>query len=251
MTINPVERRQLALDLCQRFVDTYREQALVCGVYGSVAHGTDTPWSDLDLLFIVDDECPAQGRHLLYRGTAVGYRVYRLRKLLDILTRPSLRWPFHMGVLEILEVLHGEPDRVGRWLELGRSVPVQEFYKALGDALPGLVWESYGRVHSIALRGEDRNLHAVILEVLFEMRTALCLLNRSWVTHDYYEGLVDSFAFERLPDGYRDLVPALFASREPAEAASLADRLVAAFRRLITAEGIHLAEYHTTGKVPI
>ncbi len=246
-----MDRRQLAQALCDRMVAQYGDQVLLGGLYGSSARGTDTPWSDLEMLFVVAEGNQAQGQHFLYRGTAVGYRVYRQGELEDLISRPGPKWPFHMGMLDTLQVLHGDPDRVQGWLELGRTLPRERFLAALEKHLPGLVVESHGRLHSSLQRGELEVLRPSVLEVLFEMKTALCLLNQSWTTHDYYRGLEDTFAFSRLPEGYVELVPALYMAPDPPTILALADQLVASFWRLVDSEGIRVRDYNLAAGIPV
>jgi hypothetical protein len=237
------KRIHLARELCQRMSAQYPGQIVLAGVYGSTARGIDTPWSDLEMLFVVTDDCPTQGRRLLYQGMAVGYEVYRQSDLEHKLTHPDERWPFLMGVLSVIKVLCGDIEQVKTWVKLGESIPVETFRTALEKTLPGLVVESYGRIHSCELRGNNRDVYPAVWEVLFEMLTALCLLNRGWVTHDYFQGLLDSYKFDKLPEGYCELVPALYDAQEMGEIVHLAERLVNNFWKLIEAEGIEIKNY--------
>jgi kanamycin nucleotidyltransferase len=246
-----MDRRQLAQALCDRLVSRYGDQVLVGGLYGSTARGTDTPWSDLEMLFVVADGSAVQGRHFLYQGTAAGYRVYRLGELEQLVSHPGPKWPFHMGMLDTLQVIHGDPARVQRWLTRGSSLPRERFLAALETHLPGLVVEAHGRLHSSLRRGELEALRPSVLEMLFEMKTALCLLNGSWTTHDYYRGLEDTFAFPRLPEGYEELVPELYHTLNPPTILSLADRLTAAFWRLVDSEGIRVRNHTTVAEIPV
>lgn len=186
--------------------------------------------------------------HFLVRGIAVGYQAIARRTLEDLLASPDRRWPFHMGVLSALRVLRGDPEQVQAWLDLGRSAPRERLRAALERILPALVWESHGRLHSCRERGNAADVAPSVLEILWEMTLALCLLSGRWVTHDYYEGLEDAFEFPLLPDGYRDLVPRLYRVREIEEAVALADRLVEGFRRLLASEGVALREYGSVGE---
>lgn len=246
---------QLARDLCDRMVTRHPGDIRLGGVYGSTARGTDTPWSDIEILFVLRDGSEIEGKHFIYRGIAVGYRAIEQRRLEELLTHPSLvigdRWPFWMGMLSVLEVLYGDPEQVKAWLRLGQSVPAERFREALEASLSGLVVESYGRILSCRDRRNTQDIGCAVLEVLFEMNQALCLLNRSWVTHDYYQGLVDAFSFPKLPEGYQDLVSALWSAREIDEIVLLAERLVGNFWRLLADEGIKVADYQSVDDLPL
>jgi hypothetical protein len=245
------ERFEVAQSLCSRFVAQYPEQVLLCGLYGSTARETDTLWSDLEMWFVVTDECLAQGQELVYRQVAVGYRVVHQGELEAKLKTPSAEWPYLMGVLSSMEVLYGYPIQLWKWLELGKQIPEAEFHAALKKLLPGLVVESYGRIHSCALRYNRQDITPAVMEVLHEMKLALCLLNRRWVTHDYYQGLVDSFTFPVLPRGYRELVPELYAAQKLSEILPLADQLVNNFWNLLAEKGLSIREYQKVEEIEL
>jgi kanamycin nucleotidyltransferase len=224
---------------------------VLAGVYGSTARGTDTPWSDLELLVIVLSESKLASKTFLYRGTAVSLNVLAEPELEAVLTGPSLTWPFYMGVLSVLKPMYGDKQRVHSWLEEGRAVPEARFRRCLEENLPGLVVESYGRILSCQRRGNTRDIYIAALEVLLEMNTALCLLNRRWVTHDYYRGLEEAFGFSRLPDAYKKLVLRLWDAREIDEIVPLATTLVENYWRLLEGEGVHVPDYHAVDDVPL
>jgi hypothetical protein len=90
-----------------------------------------------------------------------------------------------------------------------------------------------------------------VIEVLYEMNQALCLLNQLWVTHDYYQGLVDAFSFPKLPKGYQDLVPVLWAAREVGEIVPLAETLVRNFWQLLADEGVAARNYQAVDDLPL
>jgi hypothetical protein len=246
-----IQRRQLAHDLCQRLADHYPSDLLLGGVYGSTARGTDTQWSDLELWFVVQDGCPAHGQQFLFQGSPVGYRIYQQSDLEAILTHPSEKWPFHMGVLSVLQVLQGDPAQIEKWLSMGLSVPEDRFHTALEILAPSLVMESYGRIHTKFLQSAYPDMLPAVLEVLFEMRTAMCLLNQRWCTHDYYAGLEDTFAFPRLPEGYQDLVLQLYHTRRPVEILSLSDQLVANYKQLLVETGIQARDFARVSEIPV
>ena len=242
---------QLARNLCTRMVARHPGAIILGGVYGSTAWGTDTQWSDLEMLFVVRNGSRVEGKEFLYRGTAIGYQVIERGKLEELLTNPSLKWPFWMGVLSVLRVLHGDPEQVRAWMQLGQSVPTERFREALKASLPSLVVESYGRILSCRERGNTQDIGCAVIEILFEMNQALCLLNQRWVTHDYYQGLADAFSFPKLPEGYQELVPVLWSAREVDEIVPLAETLVHNFWQLLADEGIEVKNYHSAEDLPL
>jgi len=142
------ERNHLAEEICARFVAQYPAQVLVGGVFGSTARGTDTLWSDLDMLFVVEDGCPAESRKIIYQTIAVGYQVFQRGALETLLTTPSRKWPYYMGVLDSLSLRHGDLAHIHRWLDMGQAVPIEKFHRYLEKELPGMIVEAFGRLHS-------------------------------------------------------------------------------------------------------
>ncbi len=242
MPLSHDERFALARDLCARYARA-TQAVRVGGVYGSTARGADTPWSDLELFLVVGDGSGAQGLHALYAGTALSATVVEEGELVARLLAPSPDWPIQMAILEDVRVLQGDAALPTRWLQMGREVPRERHLRALETALPTLVFESCGRIFSCQERGNRRDLHVSAVETLLEMLTALCLLNGAWVHHDYFGGIEDSFHLPRLPEGYRELAPALWDAREPAEAAALAYRLLDSFVALLRSEGVALSDW--------
>jgi hypothetical protein len=249
------ERIDLARVLCDRMVGKYGADIIIGGLYGSTATGLDIASSDLEMLFVVSDGCKAEGQTLVYRGMPVFYSVTRRGELEKRLADPSLdgvfNWPFWMGVLSVLKVIHGEQAQILTWLEIGRSVPDEKFKEALERELPGLILESYGRILSCRERNNPDDLYCAVLEVLFEMKDALCLLNRRWVTHDYFGGLTDSFQFPKLPRSYRDLVPRLWRARGFDEVIPMAEELVADFWKMMAEEGVGLRNYKEVSDIDV
>jgi kanamycin nucleotidyltransferase len=232
----------LAKAIADRAAQQCGERLVLAGLAGSVARCLDTPWSDLDLFFFLRGK-GEKGRHFLLRGVAVGYCVEGVETLEEILTHPQERWPFLMGLLEALQILRGDPAQRERWLEMGRACPPEAFRLALHDLLPNMVMESFGRILSARLRKREEDVNVSGLEVLLEMRTVLCLLNRSWVSHDYIEGIRDFFRFPKLPQDFRRLAPALWVARSTEEAIPLATELVENYWRLLEEEGFSREGY--------
>jgi hypothetical protein len=253
--MNHKERIHLARELCNRFVGKYGADVIIGGVYGSTARGLDIESSDLEMLFIVRDACNAKGQQLVYRGMPVFYSVTARLEIEKKITSPSLdgvfNWPFWMGVLSVLKVMHGEQSQVTAWLEMGTAVPDEKFKNALERELPGLILESYGRILSCMERNNPDDLYCAVLEALFEMRDALCLLNKSWVTHDYFQGLVDSCRFPKLPHNYENLVFRLWRARDFDEVIPMAKELVRRFWELMAEEGVRLKDHNELSDITV
>lgn len=65
------------------------------------------------------------------------------------------------------------------------------------------------------MRRNERDVAFAVMEILSDLRLALCLLNQRWTANGYnsYQGFVDMFNFPKLPGGYREIVPILWLHR--------------------------------------
>jgi len=249
------ERFELAQLLCARMVSEYPGDILLAGVYGSTAAGTDTPWSDVEMMFTVRNGSRIPGKRFIYRSIALGYRVIEHARLQELLTSPSLdlgyRWPFWMGLLSSLNVLYGEAGQVREWLALGRSAPVERFHEALEATLPGLVVEPYSRILSCRERHNAREIGCSALELLAGIGLSLCLLNQRWTTHGYYLGLIETLSFPRLPENYEASAIGLWSARDVTEIVALAQALIDSFWSFLRDEGIKVTNYQAVEELPL
>jgi len=241
MSLSHEERSRLAHRVATILVARHR--VCLVGVYGSTARGTDTLWSDLELLAIVQDDEPIRDIAFLYQGIAVGIVAHHRVDLERLITHPDSHWPMLMGILSSIQVLYGDLELVSHWLEMGRTTPAPAFRTALEHLAPALVFESCGRILSCALRNNPDDLASAIIETVLEMNTALCLLNQRWTSHDYYAGVLDVMEFPILPVGYAELAPALWHSRDPSQAAELAKVLLGQYVALLRQNGIALNDW--------
>lgn len=239
------ERIKLAHAISARLADKHGDAILAGGVFGSAARGDDTEWSDLDLLYVVRAGTPLHSRCFIFQGAPVVLNAIAEPELEANLRAPGPRWPYWMGVLDVLQVQVGDAARPRRWMELGQSLDDTSFRIAVEGHLPGLVFESYGRIRSSAARGNRRDAAHAAIEVLYEMQTAICLLNRRWVTRDYYAGLEQSFAFPLRPDGWEWLAPRLWDAAELNEIVTVAGSLMGAYWRLLASTGMMVQNYQT------
>jgi hypothetical protein len=235
--LNHEERVRLAHAFADRVARKAPAHFVLAGFAGSTARGNDTPWSDLDMVCFLKRGSGVKSRRFLLHGVAVGFWVEETERLEEILTHPQEKWPILMGLLSSLQVLRGDPAQPEGWLAMGHACPPEAFRQAVHALIPGMVMESFGRILSAGSRHRDEEVNVSAIEILLEMNKVLCLLNQSWVFHDYLDGIRDAFRFPKLPEGYRELGPALWSSHTAAVAIPLATELVTNYWKLLEREG--------------
>ncbi|NJN18451.1 MAG: nucleotidyltransferase domain-containing protein [Oscillochloris sp.] len=248
--MEPATRIQFGRDLAARLRDRYGAVILLFGMLGSSARGEATEWSDVDLLAVTTDATIAS-RTLIYQGAPVVLHVISEADLTAALRKPGLSWPYWMGVLAEVRPLLGDRAAVARWQALGTELDDTEFQQAVEPLLPELVFESYGRIRSSAARNNRRDAAHAAVEVIYELRTALCLLNRRYVTRDYFAGIEQTFAFRLQPDDYPTLVTQLWDAHELEAIVPPAGKLMAAYWRLLAACGLNIPNYQRVNDLPL
>lgn len=246
-----VERISLAKSVSDKFFENHGKDVILSGIYGSTARGEDVEWSDLDILFIVNNDCKIEERSFLYKGTVVGLRILKMEDLETILTTPTVDWPFWMGTLQILKVIHGNRKMVDDWIKKGLFVSDEKFQSLLEKVLPSLVFEPYNKILSCRIRNNASDLNLSITKMILEMSEALCLLNRRWFTHSHYKRIIDTFEFPNLPRRYKELVPKLWNCNDLDEASTLSQKLVDDYKSLLVKEKIQLRDYKRLDDVVI
>jgi len=246
---------RLATYISERTIDKHGSDIIISGVYGSTAQGVDTPWSDLEMLFVVRSGSTVEGAQFLYRGMVVALTVIEQDELEDLLITPDFGWEYWMGVLSTTMVLYGDAGHLRALLHTGQSVPATEFRGVLEASVSWIVHEPFERIKSCAIRRNSYDIGNAVVEVLTDMRGVLCLLNQRWTTHspNTYQGFVDTFDFEKLPEGYREIVPLLLSLHKDIDrTVLLATTLVANFWELLVSEGIELpTDYQTLEDLPL
>jgi hypothetical protein len=249
------ERMHLAIYISKYIVSEHSSDIILSGVYGSTGRGTDTQWSDLEMLFVVRSGSSVGSAQFLYRGTTVVLVVIEQDALEHQLITPDLGWEYWMGILSTTVVLYGDPEYLQTSLRMGQSVPATEFREMIEHSLSWTVHEPFGRIKSCAVRRNSYDISTAVIEVLADMRGVLCLLNQRWTTHSHttYQGFVDTFDFEKLPEGYREIVPLLLAPQKDIDqTALLATTLVGNFWELLVGEGIELpTDYQSLEELPL
>jgi hypothetical protein len=196
------------------------------------------------LVFVADDS-RLFSRSWLIGGVTVALGVIRVSDLLAGLTQPDLRWPKRMGLLAAYAPLVGEIAAPQRWLALGQAVDAAAFRAAVRPHLPELFYESYGRIESCLLRGNLDDLRSAAHETVAETALTVCLINRRWVTRDYFGGIRQTFTFSHQPQDWPRLATTLWRSETPTATLTAARELLPHYEVLLAQHG-YAPERHTT-----
>lgn len=230
------ERYKLALEYSEKMAKDLRNKFVCSCLYGSTSRGTDTKWSDLELFVVTKEEIPS--RSFLVEAIPVSIQAITETKLVEKLENPDKDWPFYAGLMKNLEVLSGDKEAPKRYFEKAMSVPEEKCIKTLKNNISEFVFESCGRIFSCIARKNYNDIFCAVIETILEMRTALCLLNHSFVNRDYFKGIKETFKFKKIPKNYPVLATKLWRSRNPFEIVRYARELLNNYVNLLKEERI-------------
>lgn len=244
-------RIRLADEITDIIKEKYGVEVLLGGVYGSVAMGTDTEFSDLEMLFIVNDDSNAKTVKFAYERMPVEVNVLRRGEVERDIRGVSLDWPLKMGRLFNLKVMYGDPLLLDGFKGTLDEVPDQEINEFIERQTP-LCYEGLGRLKAVKLRGNTHETPLFVMEVLREFMLLVASFNRRFINHDYLGGLPESFEFERLPPDYEENARRLMHDKSLSldETISLAERFVRNFVEYMAENGVRVREHTPLDEVP-
>ena len=222
----------------------YGDEILLGGIYGSTARGTDTEYSDLEMLLVVEDGTRARSVNFAFEVIPVEVNVKRFSEVERDIGDIELDWPLKLGRLFNLKATCGDPTILEKLREILNEIPSERFDEFIASETP-LCYEGLGRLKSVEIRGNTHEAPLFVMEVLMEFMLLTAIFNREFINHDYLGGLHESFEFERLPPDYRLIAERLMNLREleRGEAVSLADRFVRNFVEYTAQNGIKVKEH--------
>ncbi|MGD8506658.1 MAG: hypothetical protein PVF15_08355 [Candidatus Bathyarchaeota archaeon] len=248
--MNHEERVDLANKLTERLLEKYGNDVLLGGFYGSTAEGTDTEYSDLEMFFIVSDECKAKSFSFAYERMPVNVCVRKLAAVEKDINEIEIDWPLKMGRLFNIEITSGDAtilEKLGRLLE---EIPEGKFEKFISKETP-ICYEGLGRLRAVKIRGNNHELCLFVAEILMEFMLLTAIYNRKFINHDYFGGLAESFEFEHLPRDYERIATKLMNWKTLTidETIRLANEFVSNFIGFMSKKGIEMKEHTSLDRI--
>lgn len=221
-----------------RILKKYKESILFGGVYGSTASGRDTEFSDIEMLYIVNEQTPACRYSFLYRGIPVEADIIPVSDVLNWMQDVELTLPFKMGNLEGLQLLAGDNRQKQAVLEQYKELTEERIHLFFLKHGAEIAYESFNKIRSLARRAARQDLALYVFEMVQEISLALALVNRKPIRKGYLAGVKESFEFELLPDDYKQTVESLIKSASFTEAIESGRKLIASYEEFLNAREI-------------
>ncbi len=243
------DRQSIARELCQRLATVADVAIVVAGMVAPAAPPTD--FDPLELLVITERVRQRPMHSFMMRGIPVTINTIALPDLEVILQVPDLRWPQWLSWLAQVQPIVGTAEQVQDWLSRARALPERAFYQSIIPYLPQLVFRRYSELRAATVRRQASVARLLVSELLMEMISALCLINRCWLTQHRYAGLNEIFSFPLQPRDWPQLATALIAAQELDEIGRLAGTLIGNYWQLLVRCSLQVENHQTIASAPL
>ncbi len=237
------ERLALVDEIAARVRQVCGDQLLALGVYGSVARGTDGPYSDIEMLVVLR----SAGEDYVHEWCAGPWKAEVDFLSADMALREAARvegrWPLTHGAWLHIRPLH---DPTGFFETLRQAVlsqPEEAFRAAIRELIVGDIYEHIGKLRNARARGVGAELPLLAVSLAQEGAYLIGLARRAC-----YSGAArlfeESLAFPDRPAGYDALCAAVMAGElsDPERVGALCEGFWAGVERWAAEHGVGIVE---------
>jgi len=236
-------RLELAREIAAQIQRHYGDQVLAIGVYGSVARGTDGPYSDIEM-------------HCVLRGSGVDIchewsvgpwkaevDVYSEDVILEWASEVDVDWSVTHGACTNVLLLYDPSDFFSRLRDVTFSRPEQVFQRVILDVIVGEIYERIGKIRNARAKKNDTCMPYLAVELAKIGAFLLGLASRHLYTAPtrLFE---ESLTLPGRPDGYDSLCRMVMMGElgDSARIADVADDFWSGVERWARERGIQIEE---------
>ncbi len=198
------QRLELAQRIADRLQDHYGEETLALGVYGSLARGTDGPYSDIEM------HCVLHGRGIerCFEWSSGPWKaevdVYSADVILAQAAEVDVDWPITHGAFVKVLPLY---DPVGFFPRLRATAlggDMHTFRRVIKDNIVGEIYELIGKIRNLGASGDTTSLAYYAVHLAKHGACLLGLVQRHLYTSSA-RLLPESLILPARPQGYDTL----------------------------------------------
>ena len=164
--ISRIERIQICHEIASRLHEVYGEKILAIGVYGSVARGTDGPFSDIEMFCVLRES--NESVDFSYEWSAGPWKAEVDVCTADILLKTAStvegRWPLTHGPFFSQLSLYDPEGFFQKLKEAAESPTKEDFRRAINEVLVGEMYEFIGKLRNVSLNGPHTYLPYLAME---------------------------------------------------------------------------------------
>jgi len=236
-------RLDLAHNLARRLRQHYGERVLAIGAYGSLARGTDRPYSDIELHCVLHGTQYERWLEWSAGPWKAEIDVYSQELLLARAAQVDGDWPISHGAVTAVMALYDPDGYFPRLKAAVFSQPDAVFRRVMRDVIVGNIYEHIGKIRNAQADGYTAPLPALAVDLARDGARLIGLDNRYLYTTNtrLWE---ESLSLPDRPAGYDTLVGLVMAGTLDAAAqlAGMADAFWAGVERWAAARNLVIEE---------
>ncbi|MEO3947742.1 ANT(4')-I family aminoglycoside nucleotidyltransferase [Gorillibacterium sp. CAU 1737] len=202
----PEERRQTCTVLAQRLQNRFGDRLVAIGVYGSIARGTDGPYSDIEMMAVVHELSSTDVS--CYEWSSGPWKaevdICEANELLQEAATVEGRWPLTHGSMHVVWPLYDPSGYFARLKEAVESPSDEAFHGAINEVLVGEMYEFIGKLRNVERNGPVTYLPYLAMQMANYGAMLLGLHHRRLFTTGALV-LPEACAFPDQPDGFKEL----------------------------------------------
>jgi len=214
------ERVELGRKIASQIIDSYKDAVLAVCIYGSTAKRLDRPFSDLELLCVVEESLEMPNKSYVYDGLLVEIDYLQESKFLKAATQIGWDWPIQADQYRNRIVLF-ERDNWLKKLEKAVAENDRADFTQETQRATMAMTESLAAVRNAHTKRDHRDLMTRAFYMAWDTARVVFLYNRKYVltTSWFWKQL---FECQEQPKRFRKLVD-IVAGFEKSTSSELAD----------------------------
>jgi kanamycin nucleotidyltransferase len=242
-TMTRPRRLELAHEIAGQIHRHYGDRVLALGVYGSVARGTDGPYSDIEMHCVLR----GTGFETAHEWSAGAWKaevdVYSEEVILQSASEIDVDWPLtHGAYIQVLAV-YDPTDFFSHLRDAALLQPDQTFQRVIRDVIVGELYERIGKIRNARALKNITSLPCFAIELAKFGACLIGLANRHLYTSasHFFE---ESLALPDRPEGYDALCRLVMAGDlgDPARIADASDAFWSGVERWAAERGLQIEE---------
>jgi kanamycin nucleotidyltransferase len=203
----PVEREQrlkLAREIADRAIAVRGQHILAIGLYGSIARGTDGPYSDIEILCVLDTLDEDYDYEWVHGPWKAEINFLSKNVLLAKTANVDERWPLTHGAFCNILAFHDPHNFFATLRDVVLSQPQEHFAAAIRSCIVFNLYEMMGKLRNARYSYNTAYFPTLALHATTIGAYIIGLANRYHYTSASHL-LTESLTFPNRPSGYDEL----------------------------------------------
>jgi len=224
---------------------THGDQIIAIGLYGSLAKGTDGPFSDIELFCVLRGNEIDYSHGWVYGVNKAEVNIYSEEVVQGRALRVDERWSLRQGKFMHCRILYGEPAFFANLRQLVLSPPPEAFKAVMREMVVGEFYEWIGKLRNARSRGHTAYIPLLACHFVEFGAQLLGMAQRVCYTTGA-KMLEESLQLNHRPDGYDELCMLVMQGQlnNTDQVASAIERCWAGLGNWAVANGIEMDEYN-------